>query len=159
MDHQTIIVAWEGPISPNKIRRGNFGGLYIFCGRQRHGKKDLIQYLGITERDFPDRFAQHPKLEIITQNVKCWTGTVVFPNKVNRLLLERAESILIYFVQPRLNVRKKVSVPRPTSVISHWYKPNGAPRYNRQGVLADFPDVISWDGSNWREGNLRVWDE
>jgi len=38
-------------------------------------------------------------------------------------------------------------------------KPDGEPRYNQQGLLSDFPDVISWDGTHWREGNLLVWDE
>jgi hypothetical protein len=58
-----------------------------------------------------------------------------------------------------LNDRKTVRPPKATTVISHWFKQNGEPRYNQQGLLVDFPDVISWDGSHWREGNLRVWEE
>ena len=159
MDHQTILVRWMGPIPLDKILRGNGGGLYMFSGRQKYQRNDDIQYIGITERDFPDRFAQHHKLPLITRNLRCWIGSIICPVQVSRSLLERAESIFIYFVQPQLNQRKTISIPWQTTIISHWYKTNGEARYNQQGLLRDFPDVISWDGASWRKGNLRVWDE
>jgi len=96
---------------------------------------------------------------MITQNLKCWTGFVMHPSRVTRKILEDAETLIIYFGQLPLNVKKKNSLPKCTTLISHWFKANDEPRYNQQGLLSDFPDVISWDGTHWREANLRVWDE
>ncbi len=157
--HQTIIVKWKGPVSLNSLKRGEGGGLYLFSGRLKYGKKDMVLYCGITERDFPDRFANHHKLPLITQNLKCWTGFVMHSSRVTRKILEDAETLIIYFGQLPLNIKKKNSLPKCTTLISHWFKANDEPRYNQQGLLSDFPDVISWDGTYWREGNLRVWDE
>ena len=157
--HKTIIIRWEGPVTMDSLKRGTGGGLYLLSGLCKYERKDSIQYCGITERDFPDRFAQHHKVSLIRRNLRCWTGTVIYPKRASRTTLETAESCLIYFAQPPLNDRKTVNPPKATTVISHWFKPNGEPRYNQQGLLSHFPDVVSWDGSHWREGNLRAWEE
>jgi hypothetical protein len=91
--------------------------------------------------------------------LRCWTGTIVVPKTYSREKLESVEKLLVYIAQPHLNVRKKNGLPKSMTVISHWFKPSGTPRYNRKGIFKDFPDVISWDGKHWREGNLRVFEE
>jgi len=157
-NYQTIVIEWCGPVAEEIVSEWGDGGLYMFTGRQKFHRADQLQYIGITERYFKDRFAAHHKLDLITRDRRCWLGKIIHPSRLSREWLERAEDILIYFADPALNKRKKVRVPYPTAVISHWFNQHGEPRYNRSGVFKNFPDVISWDGEKWREGNLRVWD-
>jgi hypothetical protein len=157
-DYQTIVIEWCGPVSADLIADWGEGGLYICTGRQKYQRQDHIQYIGITERHFHRRFREHHKLRLVKHNPRYWLGKIKHPGRLGRVGLERAESMLIYVIDPKLNQRKKVWLPRPTAVISHWFNEHRVPRYNRQGIFAGFPDVISWDGDNWREGNLRVWD-
>lgn len=157
-EYQTIVVEWCGPVAWETIAEFDEGGLYMFSGKLKGQKYDRIQYIGITQQQFHNRFKKHHKIDLVTRDRKCWLGRVVHPEELGRTGLERAESILIYVVDPKLNTRKKVRPPRPTAIISHWFTQDGDPRYKRQGILKDFPDVISWDGYHWREGNLRVWD-
>jgi hypothetical protein len=156
--YQTIVIHWYGPVSWDTIEDQDVGGLYIFTGKQKYQRDDSIQYIGITESRYKKRFGRHHKLDLIYRDTRCWLGQVIHPAHLGRVGLERAESILVYFAQPELNERKIVQPPQPTAVISHWFNEKAAPRYNRQGIFSNFPDVISWDGAHWREGNLRVWD-
>ncbi|MEJ7623166.1 MAG: hypothetical protein WKF34_04175 [Pyrinomonadaceae bacterium] len=158
-EYQTIVIEWYGPVSWETIEDLDAGGLYLFTGRQKYQRKDAVQYIGITEGRYRTRFSRHHKAEFIVHNLRCWVGQVKHPSDLGRVGLERAESMLVYFACPDLNERKTVRPPRPTAVISHWFNEHSTPRYNRQGIFKDFPDVISWDGEHWREGNLRVWDE
>jgi len=157
-EYQTIVIEWCGPVSLETISDWGPGGLYMFTGKLKGQQYDRIQYIGITEGRYQDRFYRHHKIDLITRDRKCWVGKVMHPHRLRREWLERAESILIYLVDPKLNSRKKVYLPRPTAIISHWFTQEGEPRYNRHGIFKKFPDVISWDGDHWREGNLRVWD-
>ena len=159
MSHNTIVIRWTGSVPVGDLEDGLGGGLYLLSGCCRYERNDTVQYCGITKRDFPKRLSEHHKAHLITRNLRCWTGTIEYPAKPSRATLEIAETLLIYFAQPPLNERKKLSVPKSTTVVSHWYKRNGEPRINQQGLLADFPDVISWDGEYWREGNLRVYTD
>jgi hypothetical protein len=159
LSHQTVIIKWAGPVSVGDLANGSGGGLYLFTGRRAYERNDAIQYCGITVRDFCDRFVEHEKIPKITKNLRCWTGTLVVPKTYSRETLEAVEKLLIYMAQPHLNVRKKDGLPKSMTVISHWFKASGAPRYNRKGIFKDFPDVISWDGKHWREVNLRVFEE
>jgi hypothetical protein len=157
-EYQTIVIEWFGPVSWETIENLEAGGLYIFTGKQKHQRKDSIQYIGITEGNYRHRFTRHHKVLLITRDLRCWVGQIIHPTNLGRVGLERAESMLVYFAQPELNERKVIYPPYPTAVISHWFTEREMPRYNRQGIFRNFPDVISWDGHNWREGNLRVWD-
>ena len=159
MGHHTIIIHWTGPVSVKDLEKGSGGGLYLLTGRCVYERNDAIQYCGITERDFCARFSQHHKLSQVKKNLRCWVGSIVLPKRYNREKLEATEKLLIYIAQPQLNIRKKEGLPKAMTIISHWFKPSGKPRYNRQGIFEDFPDVISWDGKHWREGNLRVFEE
>jgi len=71
--------------------------------------------------------------------------------------LETAEKIIVYFWLPELNERKKVSPPEPTTILNFWFKKDGALHSNQLDVYRKLSDIISWDGENWRTGNLKVW--
>lgn len=157
MDFESILINWYGPVSLDDLADYHAGGLYLVTGYQKHQRVDQIQYIGITA-GYSIRFQRHHKIEKVTRNRRIWLGEIVFPSEPTRTTLERAESILIYAQQPPLNERKKLILPRPLALISHWFNAQNGPRYNRQGIFAHFPDVISWDGAHWREGNLRVFD-
>lgn len=156
---QTIIIHWKGPFyGPDDIE--DAFGLYLVAGKRKYGREDSIQYCGITERNFRDRFrdAGH-KINQIHRELRIWVGHVAFPQEVGREQLEAAEKMIVYHQQPHLNTRKKESLPTPTTVISHWFKQDGAARYRQHGVYRGLHDVLSWDGEHWRTGNLSVSQE
>jgi hypothetical protein len=160
VNNLTIRVHWHGPYSLDEAgesERGN--GLYLFTGKRSYERNEQIQYCGITEGLYKNRFKQHHKLFEITRELGIWLGEIVYPQDPTRTHLEIAESIIVYFWQPNLNERKKVYPPKPTALISHWFKPDGAPRFNQLSIYADLHDVLCWDGELWRSGNLKVWAE
>ena len=156
MEFESIVINWHGPVAPEEVDDYHEGGLYVITGYKRYERNDQIQYIGITERNFSSRLDRHHKINKVTRDRRIWVGQIVYPTEPSRTKLERAEGMLIYALQPDLNERKKVTLPRPAVVVSHWFNAKGVPRLNRQGIFSDFPDVISWDSEHWRLGNLRV---
>jgi hypothetical protein len=159
--HTTVIVDWHGPYSYSEVEetpdRGN--GLYLATGKLRYEREASIQYCGITEGSFIRRFKSHHKVHEINRDQEFWLGTVKYPGDPSRHFLETAESIIIYFWQPSLNERKKVFAPKPITLINKWFKKDGAPRRRQHPMCKHLDDVISWDGTLWRSGNLQVWEE
>ena len=160
VENLTIRLHWRGPYTKEEVCDTNIGnGLYLLTGKRRYERSEQIQYCGITAGQFRNRFKQHHKISEITRELKIWLGEIAYPNEHTRMHLEIAESIVVYFWQPNLNERKKFYPPRPTALISHWFKPNGTPRFNQQHIYADLHDVLCWDGKLWRSGNLKVWPD
>jgi hypothetical protein len=161
MSELTIRIHWKGPFQSNEFKKQKMGnGLYFFAGKRPFQRTDPeIQYIGITERSFSTRFGEHDKLGKINRDLQIWVGEIGYPDGFSRSHLETAESIMIYFWQPKLNTRKKINFPVPTTVISHWFFKDGKPRKRQQGIYQYLPDVICWDGSVWRTGNLRLYKE
>lgn len=162
MSQVTINIHWYGPFSKEDIPRLDEGnGLYMLTGKRRYQKSDSeIQYFGITETSYRARFRNHPALEKINRDLNIWLGEIAYPADHGRDHLETAESILIYFWQPELNIRKKFRCPTlPTTLVSHWYAADRRPRLRQQRIYKQLPDVICWDGAYWRTGNLSVCEE
>lgn len=160
ISHTTVIVEWRGPYSYAEIEEnpdwGN--GLYLATGKLKYEREATIQYCGITEGSFIGRFKNHHKVHDINRAQKFWIGSVKYPSKVTRYFLEMAESIIIYFWQPTLNERKKISIPTSTTLINKWFKKDSSPRRIQHPMCKHLDDVISWDGELWRSGNLQVWE-
>lgn len=152
---------WRGPYSYAEIEEkpelGN--GLYLATGKLKYEREPSIQYCGITEGSFIGRLKSHHKVHEINRGQEFWVGEIKYPNEASRHFLEIAESIIIYFWQPALNERKKVFAPKPITLVSKWFKKDGAPRRRQQTMCKNLDDVISWDGELWRSGNLQVWEE
>ena len=157
-EHKTVILHWKGPFSFEEIEsRSDMGcGVYLATGKLRHKKTKDIQYCGITERSFLKRLKNHHKVNEINREQEFWFAEIVYPRKHSRTLLELAESIIIYFWQPTLNDRKKLSQPRQITLVNHWFKKDGSPRRNQHPMCKDLKDVLCWDGELWRTGNLNV---
>jgi len=161
MSHIAIKINWYGPYMQEQvdaIEDGN--GLYLLTGKRKYQRDDpKIQYFGITERPFRERLNNyHHKLSEITKELEIWLGYIEYPTEYSRAHLEMAETILVYFWQPELNERKKINIPSPITIVSHWFKPDGNARINQRSIYRDLPDVISWDGYHWRTGNLNVYE-
>ena len=159
--HTTIIVNWRGPFSYDEIEENPdlANGLYLATGILKYRRKSTIQYCGITEGSFIGRIKNHHKVHKIAREQEFWIGTIDYPNKATRYYLEMAESIIVYFWQPELNERKKLSMPKPISLINKWFKKDNSPRFIQHSMCKELSDVISWDGELWRSGNLQVWSE
>lgn len=156
MEHLTIKVHWTGPYSIEEIDEQE-NGLYFVSGKRKYGRVEQIQYCGITEGRYLNRFANHHKLPLVTKDLEIWLGQIVYPTSFNRQHLETAESMIVYFWQPALNERKCYHPPKPTTLISHWFKKDGSPRFNQRSIYKYLHDVLCWDGELWRSGNLSVY--
>ncbi|MCG7517940.1 hypothetical protein [Vibrio sp. MMH1-50] len=160
-EHTTIIVKWRGPYNYDDIIEEPEleNGLYLATGKLKYERESIIQYCGITEGSYATRFKSHHKIHDITREQEFWLGEVTYPDDASRYFMEMAESIIIYFWQPTLNERKKLSLPKPITLVNQWYKKNDEPRYRQHSLLKDLDDVLSWDGDVWRTGNLSVYDD
>jgi hypothetical protein len=158
---KTIILNWYGPYVGSSLgSEKDFGnGLYLITGKRPYERNQIIQYCGITKNSFYSRFLGHHKKEEVTRNRFYWLAEIIYPKRTSRKLLEITETIIIYFWQPPLNERKKISLPEPTTVINRWFTIKGKTRVNQMQIYKDLSDVISWDGENWRTGNLKVWND
>lgn len=160
MDNLTIRIHWRGPYKREEVDESDMGnGLYLLTGKQRYERNEQIQYCGITEGLYRKRLKKHHKAYDITRELRIWLGEIKYPQEPTRTHLELAESIIVYFWQPDLNERKRIHPPRPTALISHWFKKNGSPRHNQLSIYSNLHDVLCWDGSFWRTGNLKVWSD
>lgn len=160
-EHTTIIVQWYGPYSYDEVLDNPdwANGLYLATGKLPYEREATIQYCGITEGSYSVRFKSHHKIHEIKREQEFWLGEVSYPDEASRYFLEMAESIIVYFWQPTLNERKKLSIPKPISLINQWYKKNGDIRYRQHSLCKDLDDVLSWDGLVWRSGNLSVYHD
>lgn len=157
-NYTCIIVDWHGPYDFNEIKANPdwCNGIYLATGTTTDTYENSILYCGITENNFYDRFKNHHKIHIINNNKQFWVGKIVYPIKYNRATLELAEKIIVYFWKPKLNDRKKISVPEPVTLINKWYKKNHSPRFIQHKTTNKLHDVLSWDGELWRTGNLTI---
>ncbi|MEI6707837.1 MAG: hypothetical protein WCK96_11960 [Methylococcales bacterium] len=160
MDELTIKIHWKGVYSLDEVNKREDGnGLYLLAGKRKYKQEDSdIQYFGITEKKYKERFSDknHP-IHDITRDLKIWLGEVIYPQNFELKHLKTAEAIMIYYWQPNLNTQNKPYPPRPTTIVSHWFKKDGSPRINQ--VYKNLHDVMSWDGEYWRTGNLSVYQE
>lgn len=157
---RNIMISWRGPYHDrDEIGGGDGYGLYLLTGKTKYSRYSDIHYCGITERTFKKRLFEHQKtnLPVINRELEIWIGDIVFPTKINRMHLEDAEKMIIYFWKPTLNERKHVALPEPTTVISYWFKADGTPRLRQKAIYKGLHDVLSWDGEYWRTGNLSVY--
>jgi hypothetical protein len=161
----TVKIHWSGAYTLDDEEqlkaRGN--GLYLLTGkRSGRGYKDEIgiQYVGITERSFLDRFKdKYHKVDDIKE-LEIWCGEIEYPTQFDRKHLEIAEKLIVYYWKPKLNERKIVERPKENiTIVSHWFKKNDEPRLRQHTVLKNLHDVISWDGTHWRVGNLSIYEE
>lgn len=159
--HRTIILHWKGPYSPEELSDMPDAkcGAYLATGKIKYKQADEIQYCGITEGRFWTRIRNHHKVHEINRNQMFWIAKVAYPQKITRSLLELAESIIIYFWQPTLNERKKINQPKPVTLVNHWFKKDGQPRFRQNSLCKNLDDVLSWDGELWRTGNLVAWED
>lgn len=178
MVHKSITIHWQGPypVDKDKLGKNDFGdiflrrgGLYLFTGKTHNNeKKEGIKYIGIAEGSekncFWERFKRHHHLPKV-KTLKIWLGTIYYPRSKAREYLEETESILIYFVQPKLNSAKKVTPPGPLTVINKWHKANNnswssKPRHKKPYVLSELDDVLIWDGEYWWTADkLRIYED
>jgi len=151
---------WYGPYTDDDLPGlGNWGmGLYLITGKRKYQRKAAIQYCGYTTQPFAARLTNHHKAPLVTRERRYWLSEIAFPRKITDGILRRAESIIIYFWEPPLNEMGIFTAPEPTTIISRWFKPDGSPRLRQMNTYKDLDDVISWDGSYWRTGNLTVFE-
>jgi len=156
-----VIVDWRGPFSYDDIKDNSdwSNGLYLATGKLKYQRKSKIQYCGITGGGFYERLRKHHKVHKIEWDQEFWIGEISYPDNASRCFLEMAESIIIYFWQPDLNDRKKVMMPKPMTLINKWFKKDSTPRFRQHPMCKELDDVLSFDGSHWRSGNLQVWKD
>ncbi|WP_457630818.1 hypothetical protein [Oceanithermus sp.] len=157
---KVLMLNWYGPYTDDELYDlGNWGkGLYLITGKQRKQRYSRIQYCGYTTQSYVSRLSRHHKAPQVTRDRRYWLSEAAFPKRVTAELLRRAERMVIYFWEPSLNERGIYTPPEPTTLISRWFRKDGTPRYRQMSIYKNLSDVISWDGSHWRVGNLTVFE-
>ncbi|OOF43376.1 hypothetical protein [Rodentibacter trehalosifermentans] len=168
MQHPFTLIHWFGPFSLDEILEnsewGRKTGLYLGIGKTKGSRNDSeILYCGISEQSYASRFKNHHKLPFITREQEIWLGQIIstpYPsnNGAYKAYLKEPERLLTYFMQPELNDKNTILVPRAGTVLNCWFKQNGQPRKKRVSATHNLPDLISWDGNKWRSGNLTIED-
>lgn len=166
MQHPFSLIHWFGPFQLDEILENAEWkyktGLYFATGKLKGSRSESeILYCGISEQSYSSRFKSHHKLPFITRELEIWLGQVIstpYPSHQGayKAYLKEPERLLTYFMQPILNDKNTISIPREGTVLNCWFKPNGQPRKNRLATTLNLPDLISWDGSQWRSGNLII---
>jgi hypothetical protein len=96
--------------------KGNYG-IYRFEGRYNNGDPKRLLYIGIAyDQVFDKRLHQgfhESKMKYIkAKEIYVSVGSIELINTIhNRARYEDIESILIYFCEPKLNIKKKVWCP------------------------------------------------
>jgi hypothetical protein len=81
----TIIIQWKGPYLDAQNIGGKEGyGLYLLAGKIKFGRNIDIQYCGITERTYKERFFEHQKSKLteINREQEIWIGNISFPRRI-----------------------------------------------------------------------------
>ncbi len=152
---QMLTVNWAGPFTQHDFNvTGSSWGLYFFRGKCKAQRYSRIQYCGITEQYFSERFRNHHKLHDVRRDLEIWLGRIVNPRRVTRSLLEQAEHMIIHALDLPLNEQCRTSEPPPTTIISQWYDRYGQRQHN---PYSDFSSVMVWDGEMWQKGSLERW--
>ena len=155
--HIAVVIDWFGPYKLNeKLRIATrdyySGGLYVSIGKTKFKKQSNLQYIGISDSLHDRVNVSHPKLNLIERDNSIWLGEIVsfsVPGKrifVKESQLEIAEWALIYFLKPRLNVKKRAKPPsHPCTVLNRWWHSN----YNTPRMTSphpDWADIINYYG-------------
>ena len=160
---KTYYVNWHGPYTyedicdsvhcnAEKPKDLSQNGLYVFIGKRKYAHSRLLQYVGITEGSFQDRFYQHHKRKEINRELSIWLGKIIAPKRHDRGGLESVEHMLAYFTQPSLNEKKTCTPPTIScAVISRFYfAKSNTLRKRIPLLLQDIPDVMLWDHDHER---------
>jgi hypothetical protein len=152
---RTFTIVWSGPftLDDTAVLRTSWG-LYFFRGQCKQQHYSRLQYCGITEQYYSERFSNHYQLSLIRRDLEIWLGQIVSPQGMSRKQMIQAEHMIIHALQSPLNRQRRNTEPQPTTIISHWYN-----RYGQRQPYpyADFPTVMAWDGEVWQKGDLQVW--
>ena len=162
---KTIHINWYGPFTLEEIDK-NFenekeinrrkkdslyrNGFYVWTGKTQGQHSEHIQYIGITERAFVDRFwaTEHKNWYIAKKDKKVWIGKITNA-KTTREDFEDAEYILVSYCkrnnQARLN-EKKTNLPQfSCTVISSFFKKDES-RYEKvPSIIRAISEVVIWD--------------
>lgn len=158
-----VIIDWFGPYSSveaakQEERNAPFGeSLYLAIGSVKRRPAPQIQYIGIT-LDVEYRFdTKHTiRREINQEGLNLWVGVVSSQavsgrkgaglTRRHNTLVQLAEGVLIYFLQPPLNKdkRKRIQKDHSVMVYNRWWKADGETR-RRQRPHPTWPDVIEYD--------------
>lgn len=152
------VVEWYGPYSEEQARdaSSDYGdGIYLAIGKTKNQRTAHLQYVGLAS-NLPTRLnGKHHKLPKITRDLEIWLGEVVSPRtpgkkmKVTDRMLDLTEWAHAYFLQLRLNDRKKTNPPdRPVTVYNRWWRIDYETPY-KQRPHKEWPDIIDFRGRDY----------
>jgi len=159
-----VIITWLGPFALDELSKTDDPNVvYLIAGKRRYGRNVKVLYIGLTKRTAQQRIQEHKrnpdKANVRWDTVQIWIGYIQHPTPCDSRTLGLAEHYLIHYSAPELNDKK---LSRPTQiacVVSQWRKPDSTPYMRKQAIHEGLPDVIWWDKSHWRCGNLSIWSE
>lgn len=162
-----IIIDWYGPFSLQDaikdVSQNSWKGIYLAIGKTKYMRgRSPIQYVGIG--NLRSRLKEdHHKLKLIVRDRKIWLGDIVSlripgpKKKKTDILFDLAEWLLVYFLEPPLNDRKRRRPPhREVTLINRWWKSDDSPRKRRPHP--DWPILIDYPGIDYPVRVCWSWD-
>ncbi|MCW9715091.1 hypothetical protein [Avibacterium sp. 21-594] len=167
MQHSFTLIHWYGPFELSEVIESDWGkgkGLYIATGKTKGSRKDSsVQYCGITDRSYANRFKEHEILPEINRELQIWLGEVVvspYPSR-NSAKLKEPERLITYYLDfdiDLLNTKNLLATPEVGTLVNYWFKKDKTLRSRKPREIKALPDVISWDGEELHFGQLKIKD-
>lgn len=165
------ILEWYGPFtSVDELRNwektypAECGfGIYFISGKPPC-KQYVRNYVGISLNRsglISKRYSSDSQHQIHELREKeFWIGRFADKRKCNRNNYELCETLLISYLQPELNIRKKSYYPTDDmALINRWFTKEFRPRRNRVcSAQLTMPDVIllDYDSGIWTSDSLKL---
>lgn len=150
------LVKWTGPYSFEQACEQDHNGVYLVFGRLRLGRapaepRPLYAGKAFRAGGVGARLREHAPREFHHPDNSWWLGQILTPAEHSDGDVRAVESMIIFGVGPMCNNRGLYHPPRQAStVISYWYGVNGARRDRNIDAMKHVPDVLTWDGEEWR---------
>ena len=174
MKHVVVKIDWYGPYKnledAQKASKDAFdGGLYLAIGAMENKKKNKIRYVGLSEKLSTRVKNSHESLSRLVEPYEIWlgeigsTGIAGPKTQVTDLQLDLAEWAHVYFLDPNLNDKKRITPPKqPVTILNHWWGTDYETLLKKR-PHRNWPDLIDCLGKDygakvvWFGGDCDVW--
>ena len=140
-------IKWDGPFNVNKVLSEENIGLYQIYGTHSIYGRNVLLYIGMTDKSYKSRFAEHYNswIKYDYDEVQVYLGNVIDEAnlELTTFTLMKIEKLLIYFCAPAYNSQ---------NIFDYRKKDVSDLMIMNIGKIASLPAVVSsewYDSKHW----------